>query len=126
MTTNPNPKKKSLMRWEQARHLYKDVCPSLPTPSHVAVLMYCWFNAHGKDCHFNVAHCQIAKATKLSYERVRKIMAELVTADVVVKVKDSRGRGYAPERRITGRIFASNKVVTSNHPNRKKVVAPDR
>jgi hypothetical protein len=120
MTTNPNPKQKSLKRWQQGRRLYEKVCPSLPTPSHVAVLMYCWFNAYGEDCHFNVAHCQIANATKLSYERVRKIMADLVTANVVVNVKDSRGRGYAPHRRITGRIFKSNKVVTSNHPNPKE------
>lgn len=126
MTTTLGPKRKSEKRWEIGRELYTRICPSLPTTSHVAVLMYCWFNARGIDCRFAVAHCQIAEATKLSYERVRKIMAELVTAGVVVTTKDSAGRGFAPHRRITGKPFASKKVVTHDHPSSKKVVTHDR
>jgi hypothetical protein len=117
MTAAPKPKRESQMRWQQARHLYNSVSPSLPTSSHVAVLMYCWFHARGENCEFNVAHCQVANATKLSYERARKIMAELVAGNVVVTVAASKGRGYAPHRRITGKPFTPKK---GGHPRPPK------
>ena len=103
--TTPPPKRKSEMRWEQGRRLYSAVCPSLPTASHVAVLMFCWFHASGRDCRFSVAHCQIAEATKLSYERVRKIMSDLVAGGVVKTTHESAGRGHAPKRLVTGKPY---------------------
>lgn len=120
------PKKKNDMRWPQGRRLYEKVCPTLPTTSHVAVLMVCWFHGSGRNCDFSVAHVQIAKATKLSYERVRKIMADLVAGGVVVTVEDSIGRGYAPKRQITGKPYCDKKVVTHDHPRQKRVVTHDR
>jgi len=107
MTTAP--KRKSDRRWEQGRHLYQKVCPTLPTPSHVAVLMYCWFNASGKDCRFSVAQCQIAEATTLSFGRVRKIMRELTDGGVIKTLEASSGRGYAPKRMVTGRVYRPQK-----------------
>ena len=113
MSTTQGPKRKSNMRWEQGRRLYSVVCPSLPTPSHVAVLMFCWFHASGRDCCFGASHSQIADCTKLSYERVRKIMADLIDGGVIVTTKESAGRGYAAQRRITGKPY---RLKEGGHP----------
>ncbi len=122
MTTTPGPKRKSDMRWEQGRKLYRVVCPSLPTPSHVAVLLFCWFHASGKDCRFSVAHCQIAKATKLSSRSVKRIMAELVAGGVVHTTKETIGRGHASERIVTGKPYRQIKGVTHDTPKQIKGV----
>jgi len=122
----PGPKARSDMRWQQGRRLYSVVCPTLPTTSHVAVLMFCWFHASGKDCRFSAAHCQVAEGTKLSYERVRKIMSDLVDGGVVRILEESAGRGRAPKRQITGKAFTPKKVVTHDHHTPKKVVTHDR
>ena len=113
MTTTPGPKRKSNMRWEQGRRLYSVVCPSLPTPSHVAVLMFCWFHASGRDCRFAVAQCQIAEATKLSKCSVKRIMSDLISGGVIRTTKESVGRGHASERLVTGKPYRLNKRV---HP----------
>jgi len=126
MTKPPAPKRKSEMRWQIGRELYARICPSLPTASHVAVLMFCWFQASGKDCRFSVAHCQIANVTKLSRERVRKIMSDLVAGGVVRPVRDSIGPGYACERAITGKPYHPKRVVTHDPPKAKRVVTHDR
>lgn len=117
-------KNKSDMRWEQGRRLYEAVTSTLPTPSHVTVLMFCWFHAQGPQCEFNAAYCQIAESTTLSYERVRKIMCDLVDGGVIKTIEGSAGRGYAPKRIITGKPY-TKKVVTHDHLKRKKVVASD-
>lgn len=93
------------MRWQQGRKLYRVVCPSLPTASHVAVLMFCWFNGTGIDCRFSVAHCQIAQATKLSRPSVKRIMADLIRGGVIRTTKESTGRGYTTERVVTGKPY---------------------
>ena len=126
MTAQPGPKRKSDMRWQQGRRLYSVVCPSLPSSSHVAVLMYCWFNASGKDCRFSVAHCQIADATKLSMRTSKRIMADLEAAGVVKTVQPSIGRGKASHRVVTGKPFkVSRKGVMGDTPNEIKGVMGD-
>ncbi len=111
-------KTKSDMRWEQGRRLYNAVCPTLPTPSHVVVLMYCWFHASGRECRFSVAHCQIAAGTRLSYERVRKIVKDLIEGGVLATLEDSAGRGHAPKRVITGMAY-QKRVVTHDHHSKE-------
>lgn len=104
MTTSGS-KRKSDMRWQQGRKLYDVVCPTLPSSSHVVVLMFCWFSASGPRCEFNVSHRQIADATRLSYERVRKIMSELTAAGVIATNTHSTGRGVTVKRHVTGKKY---------------------
>ena len=111
MTELEGKKRKSDMRWQQGRQLYSSVCPSLPTASHVAVLMVCWFHASGNGCRFAVANCQIAAATTLSLGRVKRIMSDLIHGGVIKTTKEAVGRGHASERFITGKPYQANKRV---------------
>jgi hypothetical protein len=121
----PGPKRKNDMRWEQGRMLLSKVAPTLPTPSHVAVLMVCWFHGSGRACRFSVANCQIAAATKLSLSSVKRIMADLINGGVIETKKDSIGRGFACERVVTGNSYAPKKGIASDTRNQKRGITSD-
>lgn len=105
----PAGKRRSEMRWEQGRMIFEDIAHTLPTPSHVLVLCYCWFRGRGRDCVFSETHQQIADATRLQRESVRKIIRSLEKGGVIETVKKSTGRGHTTARKITGSKFQLEK-----------------
>lgn len=111
----PSAKHNNQMRWEQGRMLFEEIAPTLPTPSHVLVLAYCWFRGRGRDCCFDESHQQIADATKLKRESVRRIIRSLEVGQVIKTVKNSGGRGHTSKRVITGRKFEQIKGVADDH-----------
>lgn len=95
-------------RWENGRAIITNMLPTLPSASYAAVVMYCWFQASGKDTRFDESCGQIGKACKLSERQVRRIMSDLERAGCVETI--SKGCGMrASTRRLIRRKY-------TNHP----------
>lgn len=102
-------------RWESGRAIVQHMLPTLPGPSYVAVVMYCWFMARGKDNQFRESMGQIAKACRLSERQSRKIIADLERAGCV-KVVHRGNRTSVPTRRIVRRKYEPPTEVGTGRP----------
>ncbi|MEO1616828.1 MAG: hypothetical protein AAFV88_13310 [Planctomycetota bacterium] len=106
------PKRKSQKRWEQLNRIIDDVAPSLPSASHVAVLMICF--RHGRQGgFFRVSTSRIAKSSKLSDRHVKRILDDLEKSGVISLEAEHKGptpRTY----RITGRAANGDAHVTNS------------
>lgn len=83
--------RKDYYRWESGRAFVTHLLPTLPSPSYVAVVMYCWFRASGKNNEFQESANQIGYACRLSARRVQGILADLERAGCVETVKPGIG-----------------------------------
>jgi hypothetical protein len=108
----PAGKRRSEMRWEQGRLLVEQITPTLPSSSHVAVLLYCWFRARGRDCVFSESAEQIGEATKVSKRHVVRVLGELEAGQVLKTVQQSKGRGNLCRRMITGKPFVKGDTMS--------------
>ena len=106
----PTGKRRNEMRWEQGRRIVDIISPTLPTASHVAVLMYCWFRARGRECAFSEARSQIAKATRLSEESVKRLLRDLERGGVIKTTEVSLGRGNVCRRIVTGMPYSVGQI----------------
>lgn len=130
----PAGKRRNEMRWQQGQMIFEEIAPTLPSPSYVAVLAYCWFRARNRDCIFSESSEQISQATKVSVRHVKRILGDLESAGVIVLTEASRGRGSVCRRRITGNTYSikgdttspqsHEERVTSCHPSPQKRVTP--
>lgn len=97
----PAPKRKSQKRFEQLNQIIDDIAPTLPSPTHLAVLMICF--RHGRQGgYFTVSTNRIAKSARLARRQTRRIIDDLETVGVIEMVSEHQGpipRKY----RITGR-----------------------
>ncbi len=101
----PTGKARNAMRWEQGRKIVEEITPTLPTPAHVAVLLYCWFRGRGRDCQFSEACSQVATATKLSERSVKRILQDLEQGGVIKTTDKGAGRGNTSRRIVTGKPY---------------------
>lgn len=108
------PKRKSTQRFEQLNLLVDVVCPSLTSPSHVAVVMVCYRHAR-ENGEFQVSTERIARAVRLSERHVKRVLDDLERASVL-KMKLEH-RGPIPRRyRFTGKPANGDTHVTIKKP----------
>ncbi|QDS91834.1 hypothetical protein FF011L_05690 [Roseimaritima multifibrata] len=106
----PHPrsnKGKSAKRWATGDTLSDLVLPTLPKPSHCAILLVCWLHAKigddGKTI-FDLTKEQIATRCGLKESTVKGLLRELETGGVIRTRKDGcnqGGRSLGSERMIT-------------------------
>lgn len=114
MQSNPTARSnagKSPQRWKDGRRLATEIMPTLPGPSHCAVLWACWFfgelTPKGATV-FNVTKSQLAKLSGISERSVQRILSELEESKVIATRKDGcniGGRGLGSERIITWKPY---------------------
>lgn len=86
----PDPKRKSTKRFEQLNRIVDIIAPTLPTPSHVAVLLCCF--RHGRENgYFRVSTPRLAKTVGLKNRRVQDIIDSLVKLNVLEFVSEHIG-----------------------------------
>ncbi len=98
-----NPKRKSQKRFEQANDLVDRIGPTLPSPTHLAVLFIAW--RHATNGRFRVSARQFSTAMSGSLRNVRRVLDELETAGVISIQSESQGtipRTY----KFTGKTFS--------------------
>lgn len=95
-------KKKSAKRFEQLNRLADDITPTLPTSTHVAVLMLCY--RHGRaGGTFRVSTSRLARSARISGRQARRVLDDLEGSGVIELLKEHQGpvpRLY----RITGKV----------------------
>ena len=108
-------KGKSAQRWKDGRRLIAEILPTLPTPSHIAVLWVCWFHAGYTDggiTVFDLTSTQIGPVSGVSPRRAEAILQDLTRAGVIATRKcgmNKGGRGIGAERCITWRPYRDGK-----------------
>ncbi|MCO8121457.1 helix-turn-helix domain-containing protein [Stieleria sp. TO1_6] len=108
-------KRKSQKRFEQLNRIIDDIAPTLPSASHLAVLLICF--RHGRQAgFFRASTKRIAKSARLSERHVKRIINDLETAGVVRLEAEHNGpipRSY----RITGQTANGDTHVTIKEPS---------
>jgi|GEM_PF-2171833 len=109
------PKRKSLKRFEQLNHIVDVVSPTLPSASHVAVLLICYRHAR-EGGSFTVSTKRIANACRLSERHTKRIVDDLEATGVIVM--ESEHAGPIPRKyRITGQpANGDTRVTIKNSP----------
>lgn len=83
-------KVKSDQRWQQFNWIVDHVAPSLPTATHLAVLVCCFRHGRGLG-EFSVSTPRIAEACNLKKRRTRYILDELEQLGVIELLEEHRG-----------------------------------
>lgn len=83
------PKRKSQKRFEQANDLCDRIGPSLPTPTHFAVLFVAW--RHATNGRFRVSATQVSKAISGSTRNVRRVLDDLEQGGVITLMAEKKG-----------------------------------
>lgn len=109
------PKRKSQQRFQQLNRIVDDIAPTLPSASHVAVLLCCYRHARTGGA-FQVSTKRIAEACRLSHRQVRRVIDDMETGGVIEMTKEHEGP--IPRRyRITGQVLnGDTHVPISNKP----------
>lgn len=83
-------KRKSQKRWEQFNRIVDVVAPSLPTSTHVAVLLCCF--RHGRQGgYFRASTKRIAESAGLKKRQTQYILDELEQLGVITFISEHKG-----------------------------------
>jgi len=85
-----SPKRKSERRFAQLNQIVDEIAPTLPTASHVAVLLACYRHGRGAG-FFRVSTARVAKSVRLSKRQTQRVLDDLERADVVTLVTEHSG-----------------------------------
>lgn len=111
----PAPKRKSQKRFEQLNEIVDVIAPTLPTASHVAVLLCCFRHGRGAG-YFRASTARIAKSTALKRRRVQYILDELEAMNVIVLKAEHQGpipRTYQIRLSVNGAPHCTIKTKTN-------------
>ncbi len=109
------PKRKSQLRFEQLNRIADVIAQTLPTSTHVAVLMIAYRHA-GPGGQFSVSTNRIADACRISDRWAKNVIDDLERLGVIVMLQDHKGP--IPRRyKITGRAAANGEVGFTNKDN---------
>ena len=108
------------MRFEQVNMIADEIAPTLPTTTHVCVLLVAWRHAERGGC-FQVSTKRLATACKITARWAKEIIDDLERLGVIAMIREHQGP--IPRRyRITGRAAANGEAgitIKADPPPRK-------
>jgi len=115
MSKQPS-KKKSERRFEQLNMIVDDIAPTLPTPSHVAILLCCFRHGRGAG-YFRVSTNRLAKSSCIGKRQVQRVIDDFEKTGIIELVTEHQGpipRTY----RITFKRFNgdTHDTIKPHHP----------
>ncbi|KAA5543580.1 hypothetical protein FYK55_10215 [Roseiconus nitratireducens] len=99
-------KRKSQRRFEQLNRIVDVIAPTLPTSTHVAVLLVCFRHARQGGA-FQVSTRRIADAVNIKRRRAQYVLDELIELGVVAITEEHKGP-IPRKHRITGEVANEN------------------